>query len=201
MYKKFMKRPFDLILSLAAFLVFSPILLILAIIVKTTSSGPVFFRQERAGKNGKYFRIFKFRSMAVDPGAEKKGFEPGSKMRVTSIGRILRKTKLDELPQLINVIKGEMSIVGPRPEVRRYVDLYPERWAIVLSIAPGITDPGSIEFRNEEDILASSADPEKEYIEKLLPEKLDIYEKYVQTISFASDIKIIARTAAAVIFK
>ena len=201
MYKKYFKRLLDLILSIGALLVFSPLLLILALLIKASSAGPVFFRQERAGKNGRYFRIFKFRSMAVDPDAEKKGFEPGSKMRVTSIGRILRKTKLDELPQLINVIKGEMSIVGPRPEVRKYVELYPERWAIVLSIAPGITDPGSIEFRNEEDILAAAPDPEKEYIEKLLPSKLELYEKYIRTISFASDIRIIARTAAAVIFK
>lgn len=201
MYKNIFKRLIDLVLAAGALLVFSPLLFLLAVLVKTGSAGPVFFRQERAGRNGKYFRIFKFRSMAVDPDAEKKGFEPGSKMRVTSIGKILRKTKLDELPQLLNVIKGEMSIVGPRPEVRKYIELYPERWSKVLSIAPGITDPGSIEFRNEEEILAAAPDPEKEYTEKLLPAKLDLYEKYADSISFISDIKIIVRTAAAVIFK
>lgn len=201
MYKRYFKRLLDLFLSTAALLVFSPLLLLLALLVKASSQGPVFFRQERAGKNGRYFRIFKFRSMAVDPDAEKKGFEPGSKMRVTPIGKILRKTKLDELPQLLNVLKGEMSIVGPRPEVRRYIELYPERWNTVLSIAPGITDPGSIEFRNEEEILAAASDPEKEYTEKLLPSKLDLYENYVASVSFVSDIKIIVRTAKAVIFK
>ncbi|OGV34328.1 MAG: hypothetical protein A2020_04595 [Lentisphaerae bacterium GWF2_45_14] len=201
MYKKFIKRPFDLLFSLTALLLLSPVLVIVGILVKATSQGPVFFRQERAGKNGKYFRIFKFRSMAVDPDAEKKGFEPGSKMRVTPLGRILRKTKLDEFPQFFNVIKGEMSIVGPRPEVRKYVEAYPERWAKVLSISPGITDPGSIEFRNEEDILSASSAPEREYIENLLPQKLDLYEKYAQSISFLSDIRIIVRTMAAVVFK
>lgn len=201
MYKRYFKRLLDLCLSLAALFLLWPLLALLALLVKAGSPGPVFFRQERAGKGGRYFRIFKFRSMAVDPDAEKKGFEPGSKMRVTAIGKILRKTKLDELPQLFNVIKGEMSIVGPRPEVRKYIEIYPERWEIVLSIAPGITDPGSIEFRNEEEILAAASDPEKEYIEKLLPAKLDLYEKYVRTISLASDIRIIIRTAMAVIFK
>jgi lipopolysaccharide/colanic/teichoic acid biosynthesis glycosyltransferase len=149
--------------------------------------------------NGQYFTLLKFRSMAVDRDAERRGFEPGSGMRVTALGRILRKTKLDELPQLINVLRGEMSFVGPRPEVRRYIELYPERWARVLSVRPGITDPASIEYRNEEELLAAAADPEREYRGVILPRKLDLYEAYVGSVSLAGDLKIILRTALAVL--
>ena len=200
MYRKIFKHLLDFFLAIILLALFMPLFLAIAIAVKLSSSGPVFFRQERGGKNGKYFFIFKFRSMAVDTDAEQKGFEPGSSMRVTGIGRILRKTKLDELPQLVNVLKGEVSFVGPRPEVRRYIELYPDRWEKVLAERPGITDPGSIEFRNEEELLAQADDSEKEYKEVILPRKLGIYESYVNSISLQKDLKIIVRTFFAVLF-
>lgn len=201
MYRNFLKRFIDAISAFTLLAGLSPVFLAIAAAVKLTSRGPVFFKQERGGKNGNYFQIFKFRSMAVDPDAEKKGFEPGTTKRVTGVGRFLRKTKLDELPQLINVLKGEMSLVGPRPEVKRYIDVYPERWKKTLSVTPGITDPASIRFRNEEEILAEADDPEKEYCENIMPQKLDIYEKYTENISFANDTKIIFKTFFAVFLK
>jgi len=138
--------------------------------------------------------------MAVNPDAEKKGFEPGTKMRVTGVGKILRKSKLDELPQLLNVLLGEMAFVGPRPEVQPYIELYPERWSKVLAVRPGITDPASIKYRNEEEILATATDPEKEYREVLLPRKLDLYEQYIREVSLITDIKLVVQTILAVVF-
>jgi lipopolysaccharide/colanic/teichoic acid biosynthesis glycosyltransferase len=132
---------------------------------------------------------------------DKSEFDAGSDMRVTRIGKILRKTKLDELPQLINVLKGEMSFTGPRPEVKTYIDLYPERWEKILSVRPGITDPASIEFRNEEEILAASENPEEEYRNSILPVKLTYYEQYVDNISLFYDIKLILKTVFVVLFK
>jgi len=191
----------DIFVAFSALILFSPVFILVAALVKLTSRGPLFFMQERAGSGGSYFKIVKFRTMAVDRHAEKKGFEPGSKKRITAVGKILRKTKIDELPQLFNVIIGEMSIVGPRPEVRPYVELYPDRWSRVLSEKPGITDPASIIFRNEEEILAASSNPEEEYRNKILPGKLDIYEEYVRGISFVGDIKIVFHTVFAVLLK
>jgi lipopolysaccharide/colanic/teichoic acid biosynthesis glycosyltransferase len=200
MYPVFFKRFLDAVVSLAALAALSPLILALAALVKLGSPGPVFFRQTRTGKNGRPFQIYKFRSMRVDDGSGKKQFEPGDKSRVTPVGAMLRKTKLDELPQLINVLKGEMSLTGPRPEVPKYTEIYPERWKKVLSVAPGITDPASIVYRHEEEILAAAADPEKEYRENILPRKLDIYEKYVENVSLAGDVKIIFSTILAVVF-
>jgi lipopolysaccharide/colanic/teichoic acid biosynthesis glycosyltransferase len=137
--------------------------------------------------------------MAERKESDGKDFEPGSGMRVTRVGAIIRKTKVDELPQLINVIKGDMSLVGPRPEVRKYIEMFPERWSKILSIRPGITDPASVEFRNEEEILAAAEDPEREYVEKVLPRKLELYEKYVNDITFLGDLKVIVATFAAIL--
>jgi lipopolysaccharide/colanic/teichoic acid biosynthesis glycosyltransferase len=137
--------------------------------------------------------------MAERKETDGKDFEPGSGMRVTRVGHLIRKTKIDELPQLINVIKGEMSLVGPRPEVRKYIEMFPERWNTILSIRPGVTDPASVEFRNEEEILAAVEDPEREYVENVLPRKLDLYEKYVENITILGDVKVIAATFAAVL--
>jgi lipopolysaccharide/colanic/teichoic acid biosynthesis glycosyltransferase len=201
MYKGCFKNIIDFMLALVLTICFLPLMLFIAVLIKISSQGPVLFRQERGGHNGKYFMMMKFRSMAVDPEAEKKGFEPGSGMRVTGIGRILRKTKLDELPQLFNVLRGEMSLVGPRPEVRVYIELYPERWENVHQVKPGITDPASVKFRNEEELLVEADDPEKEYRESILPHKLDIYEDYVRTISLISDAKIILATIFVVLLK
>jgi lipopolysaccharide/colanic/teichoic acid biosynthesis glycosyltransferase len=194
MYKIFIKRLCDIILAAILLLLLSPLLLFISILVKLTSTGPVFFRQNRGGKDGEYFKILKFRSMTVKKETDGKDFDPGCDARVTSLGKLLRKSKIDEFPQLINVLKGEMSMVGPRPEVKVYIDLYPERWRKVLSVRPGITDPASVTFRNEEDLLAQADDAEQEYRRKILPHKLDIYETYVADISFFTDIKVLFLT-------
>lgn len=199
MYKSFFKRIFDFIIGALLFLIFSPLMLFCAILVKVTSSGPVFFRQARGGQGGKYFKIFKFRSMTVKKASDGKDFDPGCDARVTGFGKFLRKSKIDELPQLINVLKGEMSLVGPRPEVMVYIELYPERWEKVLAIRPGITDPASIAFRNEEELLAQADDPEEEYRQEILAKKLDIYEDYVDHISLFKDIKILFATVFVVL--
>lgn len=189
-----MKRCFDIIASFYGLLMLSPVLLILAVAVVLDSGFPVFFVQKRVGKGGRQFRIFKFRSMTVSKAAAEGSFDAGNSRRVTRVGRILRKTKLDELPQLWNVFIGDMSLVGPRPEVQKWVEAYPERWRFVHSIRPGITDNASLEFRNEEEILAASDDPEVTYREVVLPRKLYLYEDYVRNRTFLGDIRIIFRT-------
>lgn len=197
-----LKRFFDLSTSAIAIALIWPILLLISIWIKLDSSGPVFFRQERVGRHGKTFRIFKFRTMTVD--AEKKGLQltVGGDNRVTRAGKFLRKTKLDELPQLFDVLIGNMSIVGPRPEVPKYIDQYPASIRKqVLSVRPGITDRASIEFRNENEILSNSADPEKSYINEILPIKQKYYIEYVNKNSFLGDLKIIWKTAFAIISK
>lgn len=196
-----MKRVFDLIASFFGLLFLIPFFLIIGILIKSEDKGPVFFKQKRVGENGRLFILYKFRTMR-DPVSAKEGrFEPGNISRITSVGKFLRKTKLDELPQLINVLKGDMSVVGPRPEVEKWVAIYPEKWKLVLSVKPGITDNSSIVFRNEESLLAESADPEKTYREIILPKKLDLYEDYVVNNSFFNDIKLIFKTLFFVIFK
>jgi lipopolysaccharide/colanic/teichoic acid biosynthesis glycosyltransferase len=201
MYRKFFKRFFDIAISLTASLFLLPIFIAISVIIKIDSKGPVFFIQKRAGRKMRYFDMYKFRTMTVCGESERKEFEPGEKKRVTRFGSFLRKTKLDEIPQLMNVIKGDMSIAGPRPEVKKYVDVYPERWEKILSERPGITDSASINFRGEEGLLASSPDPEHEYKEKIMPLKLDLYEKYISNITFVNDVKIIFSTIFAVCFK
>jgi lipopolysaccharide/colanic/teichoic acid biosynthesis glycosyltransferase len=155
---------------------------------------PVFFKQARVGKDGREFLLIKFRTMTISPGAEKGEFEPGNLSRITSFGRYLRKTKLDELPQLLNVLMGDMSLVGPRPEVKKWVAVYPERWAAIHKVRPGITDPASLIYRNEEALLAGSGEPEKVYREELLPQKLSLYEEYLRKRSFFMDFSIIMKT-------
>jgi lipopolysaccharide/colanic/teichoic acid biosynthesis glycosyltransferase len=200
-YKTCGKRIFDFVCALIGFLVLSPLLVIIAILIKVESKGPVFFFQERMGKEGKIFRLVKFRSMYVDPAQEKKGFTPGDSSRITRIGKFIRKTKIDELPELINVIKGEMSLVGPRPEVPRYKHIYDAEYRAVLTLKPGITDPASIKYKDEEEILARSSDPEKMYIETILPDKLKINLSYLKEISFCNDLKIILDTIVRLIFR
>lgn len=162
---------------------------------------PVFFKQERIGKLGKSFSLYKFRSMSEDKNARNGRFDAGGKLRITPLGKTLRKIKLDELPQLINILMGDMSFVGPRPEVRQWTKIYPEKWKIVHSVKPGITDNASIEFRNEEDILACSKDPIKTYQDEILPRKLELYIDYVNNQSFLGDLKIILKTIKVVILK
>jgi len=194
------KRLFDVLISGASLLVLWPIFVAIALWIKADSSGPVFFRQERVGKNGKVFRIHKFRTMA--PNAEHKGLQltVGADNRVTSAGKVLRKTKIDELPQLLDVIFGDMSIVGPRPEVPKFMDHYPaEARTKILSVRPGITDRASIEFRNESQILSAAKDPEITYITEIMPIKQKYYCEYAEKHSLFGDIKIIIDTAIAVV--
>jgi lipopolysaccharide/colanic/teichoic acid biosynthesis glycosyltransferase len=190
-----LKRIFDFLVSLFGLIIFSPLFLIIAILIKLDSEGPVFYRGERIGKDGKPFRIFKFRTMVKD--AEKMGGPSTSAddPRLTKIGKFLRKYKLDELPQLINVLKGEMSLVGPRPEVKMYVDmLKPEEKEIILSVKPGMTDLASLWDFHEEEVLKGSEDPEKTYLEKIRPRKIQLQIEYVKNRSFLLDLKIILKT-------
>jgi|SRR2546422_4357700 len=196
-----MKRSFDLILSLLGLIILAPLLAALALLIKLDSPGPVFYRGVRAGRFGKPFRIFKFRTMVED--ADKVGgwSTAGDDPRVTRTGRFLRKYKLDELPQLFNVLLGEMSLVGPRPQVPWAVDLYTEEERCILRVRPGITDPASLEFRDEGEILRASTNPDKDYLEKIHPEKMRLSLEYVRTQSFWLDCKILWQTVAAVLFR
>jgi len=189
-----LKRALDILLSFFGFVVVSPVFLAIAILIKKQDGGPVFFRGVRVGRFGKPFRIFKFRTMVLN--AEKLGgpSTADDDPRITRVGKFVRKFKLDELPQLINVLKGEMSIVGPRPEVQMYVDMFTEEEKAILSVRPGITDWASIWNPDEGAILAGSPDPEKTYMEKIRPEKIRLQLKYVRERSFWNDLKIIAET-------
>lgn len=190
---------FDIVVGGLGWVLLLPVMGVIALLVWVTSGRPVLFRQLRVGRGGRDFWMLKFRTMTVRSGSEKGAFDAGSTSRVTPLGRILRRTKLDELPQLWNVVRGDMSLVGPRPEVRRWVEVYPHRWGRVLSVRPGITDPASVRFRNEEEILAASADPIRAYQETILPAKLDAYEAYVEKRSFRGDLRILAQTVVAVL--
>ena len=189
-----MKRLFDIVASGLALIVLSPLFLVLAIWIKLDSKGPVFYRQVRVGWKNKDFRIFKFRSMRV--GADKGSLVTigGHDPRVTKSGYFIRKFKFDELPQLINVVLGDMSLVGPRPEVRHYVDYWTPEQMHVLDVRPGITDPASIKFRNENELMEKAEDPEKYYIEVIMQEKIRLYLEYVEKHSFLYDIGLILKT-------
>ena len=189
-----MKRLFDIVASGCGLLVLSPILLIVAMWIKLDSHGPIFYRQERVGRYNKDFRIFKFRSMRV--GSDKGSLVTigGRDPRVTRSGYFIRKFKVDELPQLINVFIGDMSLVGPRPEVRHYVNYWTPEQLRVLQVRPGITDPASIRFRNENELLEQAEDPEKYYIEVIMQDKIKLYLDYVENSSFWYDIKLIFKT-------
>ncbi len=189
------KRAFDWLLSGLGLLLLAPALLLIALLVRLDSAGPVFFRQERVGRFGRPFRIHKFRTMRVDAEAVGPQLTVGEDARITRIGHALRHARLDELPQLIDVWRGDMSLVGPRPEVPRYVAHYPELLrAQVLSVRPGITDPAALEFIDEAAILADAADPEAAYIERILPIKLAHQAEYAARATLASDIGVILRT-------
>jgi len=196
-----MKPLFDRLFSFLGLLLFSLPFFFIALLIKVLMPGPVFFIQQRIGKQGRPFRLIKFRTMKVASGKTSGSFDAGDNSRITPLGRFLRKTKLDELPQLINVLKGEMSFVGPRPEVKQWTEVYPEKWKIVHSVKPGITDNDAIEFRNEEEILAKSSDPIKAYKEEILPRKLDLYIDYVNNRSGWGDLIIIYKTIKVVILK
>ena len=193
------KRIFDLLCVIPGLIILSPVLLIIALIIKLKDGGEILFKQVRVGKNGKNFKVLKFRTMVIN--AEQIGDKvtTGDDPRITPIGHILRKYKLDELPQLINVLKGEMSLVGPRPEVPEYVEFYPSNVRdIVLSVPPGMTDKASIEFVNENELLSGSTDPVNDYKNKVLPIKLDYYVDYVETRSLYLDFSLILKTIIAI---
>lgn len=188
------KRFFDLCLAVPGFILLAPLFYLVALGIKLDSPGPVFFRQERVGLGGAIFRLVKFRSMRVD--AEKMGSQltVGQDPRITRLGAILRKTKIDEFPQLFNVLTGDMRLVGPRPEVPRYVSLYTAEQRKVLDLVPGITDPASMKYRDENDVLARVADPESCYIKEIMPEKIEINLAYARQATVGSDLKVVMAT-------
>lgn len=189
-----MKRIFDVVASGLGLLALSPLFLILAVWIKCDSAGPVFYRQVRVGRNNRDFKLFKFRSMRV--GSDKNGLITvgGHDPRITRSGYFIRKYKLDELPQLINVFIGDMSLVGPRPEVRKYVDMYTAEQMHVLDVRPGITDMASIRYRNENELLEQADDPDKYYVEVVMQDKLRLNLEYVERHSFLFDIRLIFQT-------
>jgi len=196
-----LKRIFDIVASGFGLLVLSPMFLILSIWIKIDSPGPVFYKQMRVGRNNKDFKLYKFRSMRV--GSDKKGLITigGHDPRITKSGYFIRKYKLDEFPQLINVFIGEMSLVGPRPEVRKYVEMYTEEQMHVLDVRPGITDLASIRYRNENELLEKVENPDKYYVEVIMQDKLSINLEYVEKCSFWFDVELIFKTFWEIITK
>jgi lipopolysaccharide/colanic/teichoic acid biosynthesis glycosyltransferase len=191
------KRVLDIVAAVLGLVVLAPLLAIIALAVRLDSSGPVLFRQTRVGRNGRPFEILKFRSMhqASSPAVGAPLLTTSTDPRITRIGAVLRRTKLDELPQLLNVMVGDMSLVGPRPEVPRYVAAYSdEARSEILSVRPGITDEAAIEFRDESALLELSSDPERTYVEEILPRKVEHYRRYVRNRTLLGDLSILART-------
>lgn len=193
------KRAMDLVLAVPALILLAPLFLAIAIWIRADSDGPVFFRQTRVGRGGNPFTIYKFRTMCADASSRGPALTSGDDPRITRAGRVLRRFKLDELPQLWNVIRGDMSLVGPRPEVPRFVEHYPTNVREeILSIPPGITDPASLHYFDESQLLAGQKDPEQYYVEKILPQKLAIYRAYIHGRSLWRDLWLIVRTVARV---
>jgi len=193
-YKKYGKRIFDIVAVLFGLCLLLPIILIIVIWIKFSSRGPIFYVQKRVGRDFKEFNLYKFRSMIINADKIGPSVTSGDDPRVTKVGRILRNTKIDELPQLINVIKGDMSLVGPRPEVMKFVQYKEKEYKKVLSVKPGITDNAAIEFRDEETIMKQYEEKEKAYIEFVLPQKIKLYYKYIDNISFVGDVRLILKT-------
>ena len=195
-----MKRLFDVLFSFIVLIVFLPIGIIIALVILLSSPGGIFYKQERIGKNGIPFMLFKFRSMRTN--SDQSGsLTVGMKdSRITKIGVFIRKYKLDEFPQFINVFFGAMSVVGPRPEVKEFVDLYTEKQRKILEVKPGITDYASLEYFNENEVLAQSSDPKKTYIEDVMPHKIMINQKYLRRPTLSHDISIIAKTVKRIVF-
>lgn len=188
------KRLFDVVVAATGLLILLPIFVVVAILTRLDSPGPTFFRQERMGRGFRPFAIYKFRTMVKDAPLKGGPITFGGDPRVTRLGRLLRKSKVDELPQLVNVLKGDMSLVGPRPEVRRYVELFRTDYEEILRIRPGITDLASVRYRAEAEILGKTANPEEEYVQRILPEKIRLAKEYIERSSFSFDLHLIART-------
>ncbi|MGB7328314.1 MAG: sugar transferase [Rubripirellula sp.] len=189
-----LKRTMDIVAASLGLLVFSPVLLLIAALIWLTDGRPIFYCQKRIGKFGEPFTLLKFRSMRNETAANQPQITVGGDSRITKIGHVLRKTKVDELPQLLNVLLGQMSLVGPRPEVQQYVDHYDEQQRKVLELTPGITDPASLKYFNEEEILAASDDPMKTYLETVMPDKISLNLQYAKRASVLGDIGVILRT-------
>lgn len=188
------KRAFDILVSVAGLIVLLPLLLLVATAIKLDSSGPVFFRQWRVGRRFRRFGIYKFRTMIDDAFDRGLPITVGQDSRITRVGKILRKTKIDELPQLLNVLKGDMSLVGPRPEVPRYVELFRPDYEHILKVRPGLTDLASLKYSDEASILGQSANPERDYVARLLPDKIRLAKEYIQRSSLLFDVKLIVET-------
>jgi lipopolysaccharide/colanic/teichoic acid biosynthesis glycosyltransferase len=187
------KRVFDFIVSALGIVIFSPLLILTALLVKVDSPGPIFFKQQRMGKEFRPFWIYKFRTMrkSLEQGPN---ITIGNDPRITGIGRLLRQTKIDELPQLINILRGEMSFVGPRPEVPQYVQLYRREYQQILAVRPGLTDLASLKYRDEAALLANAENPEEEYVRRILPDKIKLARDYIQRASFFYDLRLILET-------
>jgi len=196
-----LKRLFDIIFSLIVLLTFLPLFIVIAVLIIVDSKGGVFFKQIRVGKNNVDFFLYKFRTMSL--GSDKKGEITigNNDSRTTKVGSVLRKYKLDEFPQLLNILNGEMSIVGPRPEVRKYVEIYTKEQLNVLSVKPGLTDYASLEYINESEILGNSEDPNQTYINEVMPIKLELNLKYISNISFITDLSLIFKTIIRILAK
>jgi lipopolysaccharide/colanic/teichoic acid biosynthesis glycosyltransferase len=188
------KRAFDVLAALVGLVLLAPLLVVVGVLVKWTSPGPVFFRQERVGRRFQPFRIYKFRTMVADAPHRGGPITFGNDPRITRVGRVLRQTKADELPQLLNVLRGDMSLVGPRPEVRKYVEMFWSDYEEILRVRPGITDLASLKFRDEAAVLGRAADPEEEYVRHVLPEKIRLAKEYLRRSSFLFDLALIFRT-------
>jgi len=189
-----MKRVLDMAVSLTGLICLLPLMLLVAVLIKLDSPGPILFKQERIGRGFRAFKILKFRTMIVEASSKGRLVTSAKDPRVTRVGRTLRRLKLDEIPQLINVLKGEMSLVGPRPEVPRYVHVFQKEYEEILKVRPGMTDLASLKYRNEEAILGRSDDPEKEYVMHVLPDKISLAKDYLQQSSFFFDLKLILKT-------
>ena len=189
-----MKRAFDIVVAAAGLIALAPLLVLIALLIKLDSRGPILFKQERIGKKFRPFSIYKFRTMVEDAPRIGAAITCGNDSRITRAGRILRKTKLDELPQLFNILKGEMSFVGPRPEVRQYVDLFRSDYEHILKVRPGLTDLASLKYSDEAAILGQSENPEGDYVARLLPDKICLAKEYIQRSSLLFDAKLIFET-------
>jgi len=194
LYLRCGKRVFDFISGLLGLVLLVPLFLIIPLLIRICDGGPVFFRQRRVGREFKPFMLLKFRTMIHDAPQKGLPLTAGGDPRITAVGRVLRKTKMDEIPQLWNVLKGEMSIVGPRPEVPRYVESFPEDYKEILKIRPGITDYAAIEFRDEEAVLSKYKNPEEGYLNDVLPEKIRLYKKYTRDINLGNDLRLVFLT-------
>ena len=188
------KRGFDIFFAVAGLILFSPLMVLAALLVKYGSQGPVLFKQERIGRGFRPFLIYKFRTMRQSLDKEGRLITIGEDLRITPVGRLLRKTKIDELPQLLNVLKGDMSFVGPRPEVRQYVEAFQKDYEEILKVRPGITDLASLKYRDEAMLLGKAVNPEEEYLTRILPDKIKLARDYLQHASLLFDIRLIIKT-------